>query len=66
MTESPSPTDQDQVVMTPKGKTSNSTTILIERKRIQKTNDKMHVAGGQHTGIIINKETVLGKITCQQ
>ncbi|XP_066250963.1 uncharacterized protein [Euwallacea similis] len=57
MTESSYPINQEQVMMTPKGKTANSTTILIERKKVQKTNDKMHVAGGEHTGIIINKET---------
>lgn len=53
--------EQEQVVMTPKGKTANSTTILIERRVIQKTNEKMHVAGGEHTGIVINKEAVAGK-----
>ncbi|KAL3280096.1 hypothetical protein HHI36_017602 [Cryptolaemus montrouzieri] len=51
--------DEEQVVMTPKSKTANSTTLIIERKRIQKTDDKMHVAGGQHTGIVINKEAVI-------
>ncbi|XP_050304002.1 uncharacterized protein LOC126741571 isoform X2 [Anthonomus grandis grandis] len=51
--------EQEQVVMTPKGKTANSTIIMIERKLVQKTNDKMHVAGGEHTGIIINKETAV-------
>ncbi|XP_030755765.1 uncharacterized protein LOC115882072 isoform X2 [Sitophilus oryzae] len=56
MTES-SLVEQERVVMTPKGKTSNSTTILIERKLVETTNEKMHVAGGEHTGIIINKET---------
>lgn len=60
MTES-SPVEQEQVVMTPKGKTANSTTIMIERKLVQKASEKMHVAGGEHTGIIINKETALGK-----
>ncbi|KAH1005194.1 hypothetical protein HUJ04_006223 [Dendroctonus ponderosae] len=59
MTES-SPVEQEQVVMTPKGKTANSTTIMIERKLVQKASEKMHVAGGEHTGIIINKETALG------
>ncbi|XP_057663423.1 uncharacterized protein LOC130898271 isoform X1 [Diorhabda carinulata] len=48
--------DQEQVVMTPKCKTHNSTTLIIERRKINKTNDKMHVAGGEHTGIVINKE----------
>lgn len=42
--------------MTPKCKTHNSTTLIIERRKIAKTSDKMHVAGGEHTGIIINKE----------
>lgn len=54
--------DQEQVIMTPKGKTANSTTLIIERKKVQKTNDKMHVAGGEHTGIIINKEAATGNI----
>ncbi|CAG9860984.1 unnamed protein product [Phyllotreta striolata] len=51
-------TDQEQVVMTPKGKTHNSTTLIIERRKVNKTNDKMHIAGGEHTGIIINKEAI--------
>lgn len=54
-------TDQEQVVMTPKGKTANSTTLIIERKKLQKASDKMHVAGGEHTGIVINKEAVTGE-----
>lgn len=54
--------DQEQVIMTPKGKTANSTTLIIERKKVQKTNDKMHVAGGEHTGIIINKEISTGML----
>lgn len=52
--------DQEQVVMTPKCKTHNSTTLIIERRKIAKTSDKMHVAGGEHTGIIINKEAATG------
>ncbi|XP_025834975.1 uncharacterized protein LOC108733669 [Agrilus planipennis] len=51
--------DQEQVVMTPKCKTANSTVLVIERKKVQATNnDKVHVAGGDHTGIVINKEVV--------
>lgn len=58
MTES---SNNEQVVMTPKCKTANSTTLLIERKAVQKTNnDKVHVAGGDHTGIVINKEAATG------
>ncbi|GJQ73777.1 hypothetical protein Trydic_g18717 [Trypoxylus dichotomus] len=49
--------EEEQVVMTPKCKTANSTTLIIERKIVKKANDKMHVAGGEHTGIVINKET---------
>ncbi|CAH1155133.1 unnamed protein product, partial [Phaedon cochleariae] len=50
--------DQEQVIMTPKCKTNNSTTLIIERRKVNKTNDNMHVAGGEHTGIIINKEAL--------
>ncbi|XP_037919337.1 uncharacterized protein LOC119656799 isoform X4 [Hermetia illucens] len=49
--------DREQVVMTPKGKTANSTVILIERKLVDQVSDRVHVAGGDHTGIIINKDT---------
>lgn len=49
--------------MTPKAKTATSTVLLIERKKVQKTtNDKVHVAGGDHTGIVINKEVVTGEL----
>lgn len=48
--------------MTPKGKSANHTTIVIERKAIEggkpEGND-VHIGGGAHTGIIINK--VAGK-----
>ncbi|XP_055304238.1 uncharacterized protein LOC129569424 isoform X4 [Sitodiplosis mosellana] len=54
------PLDEEKVVMTPKGKTSNSTVILIERKLIDTINERQHVAGGDHTGIIINKDTANG------
>ena len=47
--------------MTPKKKTSNSTTLAMERKAIQTAGEKskktsLHVAGGEHSGIVINKE----------
>lgn len=47
--------------MTPKCKTENSTTLIIERKKqpIETTNGKesdVHVAGGDHKGIVINKQ----------
>ncbi|XP_047022736.1 uncharacterized protein LOC124632114 isoform X1 [Helicoverpa zea] len=48
---------EEKVVMTPKCKTANSTTLVIERKVVElEASDKIHVAGGDHTGIIVNKE----------
>lgn len=55
--------EHEQVVMTPKCKTANSTTLIIERTLVKKANDKMHVAGGEHTGIVINKEVASGTFT---
>lgn len=52
------PPENEQVVMTPRGKTSNSTVLLIERKLVEEVNDRTHVAGGEHKGIIINKDQV--------
>ncbi|XP_055370770.1 uncharacterized protein LOC129605192 isoform X2 [Condylostylus longicornis] len=48
--------EREQVVMTPKSKTARTTIILIERKLVNHVHDRLHVAGGDHTGIIINKE----------
>lgn len=48
--------EHESVVMTPRGKTANSTVILIERKLIERIGDRQHVAGGDHAGIIINKD----------
>lgn len=50
--------EQEKVVMTPRGKTSNSTVILIERKLVETVGDRQHVAGGDHAGIIINKDAL--------
>ncbi|XP_022208523.2 uncharacterized protein LOC111064952 isoform X4 [Drosophila obscura] len=58
---SQTPPRTEQVVMTPRGKTASSTVILIERKLVDEINDRVHVAGGDHTGIIINKDTVAGQ-----
>lgn len=55
------PPSHEQVVMTPRGKTSNSTVILIERKLVEEVSDRVHVAGGDHQGIIINKDIVKGE-----
>lgn len=57
---SKTPLDTEKVVMTPRGKTANSTIILIERKLIDSIGERQHVAGGDHTGIIINKDTANG------
>ncbi|XP_053682658.1 uncharacterized protein LOC128733081 isoform X2 [Sabethes cyaneus] len=50
------PPEDEQVVMTPRGKTANSTVLLIERKLVQQIGERTHVAGGDHRGIIINKD----------
>lgn len=60
------PSNEEKVVMTPKGKTSNSTVILIERKLIDSINERQHVAGGDHSGIIINKDTSTGQKSQEQ
>lgn len=55
------PPADEQVVMTPRGKTANSTVLLIERKLVQQVGERTHVAGGDHRGIIINKDAVAGQ-----
>lgn len=47
--------------MTPRGKTANSTVLLIERKLVQQVGERTHVAGGDHRGIIINKDAAAGQ-----
>ena len=52
---------KERIVMTPKRKTTNSTTLKMERKRIvqnasSKCDSKVHVAGGSNAGIIVNKQ----------
>ena len=44
--------------MTPKKKTSNSTTLKMERKKIVAKSDgsNVHVAGGTNAGIVVNKQ----------
>ncbi|RZF48910.1 hypothetical protein LSTR_LSTR003290 [Laodelphax striatellus] len=52
-------TTKEQIVMTPKGRTANQTNLIIERKAVKIENnsdsEKIHVAGGDHQGIVINK-----------
>lgn len=51
---------EEKIVMTPKCKTSKSTTFLLERTRVEVDSvgkdGKVHVAGGDHSGIIVNKQ----------
>ena len=49
--------------MTPKKKTAHSTSLSMERKRIGGVERKtsLHVAGGEHKGIVINKEVEEGE-----
>ncbi|KAG8233887.1 hypothetical protein J437_LFUL005214, partial [Ladona fulva] len=49
----------EHVVMTPKKKTSQKTTLMIQRQKVSRPlpgDSKVHIAGGDHQGIIINKE----------
>jgi hypothetical protein len=50
--------------MTTKAKTEKFTLIAMERRRVEMSdtgaNNKVHVAGGNHTGIIINKQMTNG------
>ncbi|XP_053639925.1 uncharacterized protein [Cherax quadricarinatus] len=48
---------EERIVMTPKGKTATSTTIMVERRKMAIQEGNVHVGGGQHSGIIINKDT---------
>ncbi|KAL6444940.1 hypothetical protein ACFW04_002142 [Cataglyphis niger] len=49
--------------MTPKCKTSNSTTLIIERQTLEPpaengNENNVHIAGGDHKGIVINKQAM--------
>ena len=48
----------ERIVMTPKKKTSNSTTLKMERKKIVAKSDgsNVHIAGGTNAGIVVNKQ----------
>lgn len=51
--------------MTPKSKTADSTTLIIERQSIEplednKNESNVHIAGGDHKGIVINKRATAG------
>jgi len=50
---------EERIVMTPKRKTATSTSLAMERKRQPGSAGRKtsYVAGGEHQGIVINKET---------
>ncbi|XP_018345778.1 PREDICTED: uncharacterized protein LOC108750650 isoform X2 [Trachymyrmex septentrionalis] len=52
----------EHIVMTPKCKTANSTTLIIERQALPPAEtgneNNVHIAGGDHKGIVINKQVV--------
>ncbi|KAL6444938.1 hypothetical protein ACFW04_002142 [Cataglyphis niger] len=53
----------EHIVMTPKCKTSNSTTLIIERQTLEPpaengNENNVHIAGGDHKGIVINKQAM--------
>lgn len=48
----------EKIIMTPKAKTEKTTTLIIERRIVAEDNaekNDVHVAGGAHKGIVINK-----------
>jgi len=54
----------ERIVMTPKKKTGKSTCLAMERRRVEVDKAKktsLHVAGGEHSGIVINKDMEEGK-----
>lgn len=52
-----SDTESDKIVLTPTKKARMSTTLVMERTQKSSDSSKvLHVAGGEHRGIIINKE----------
>ncbi|KAK6643818.1 hypothetical protein RUM43_000081 [Polyplax serrata] len=57
---------KEHIVLTPKNKTSNSTTLWIERKPVENVTpgEKVYVAGGDHQGIILtNIDPTLSNIS---
>ncbi|XP_017765279.1 PREDICTED: uncharacterized protein LOC108554491 isoform X2 [Eufriesea mexicana] len=51
------------IVMTPKSKTANSTTLIIERQTLEPPTENgnensVYVAGGDYKGIVVNKQAV--------
>jgi len=51
--------DDERIVMTPKKKSGKSTCLAMERRKVEVEKAKktsLHVAGGEHKGIVINKD----------
>jgi len=50
--------NEERIVMTPKKKTRNSTTLMMERKVVlpDGKDGKVHIAGGSNAGIVVNKD----------
>ncbi|XP_076162734.1 uncharacterized protein LOC143144322 isoform X2 [Ptiloglossa arizonensis] len=53
----------EHIVMSPKCKTANSTTLIIERQALEPpaengNENNVHIAGGDHKGIVINKQVI--------
>ncbi|XP_047737758.1 uncharacterized protein LOC108664786 isoform X2 [Hyalella azteca] len=49
---------EERIVMTPKSKTATSTVLQVERLKVETSSQEagdVHVGGGQHKGIVINK-----------
>ncbi|KAF2366199.1 Nucleoside phosphorylase domain [Trinorchestia longiramus] len=49
---------EERIVMTPKSKTATSTVLQVERRKVEQTEQErrdVHVGGGQHVGIVVNK-----------
>ncbi|XP_022657328.1 uncharacterized protein LOC111265973 isoform X2 [Varroa jacobsoni] len=56
------PEQEERIVMTPRKRGAGHTCIAVERVRVERvdTSQAVHVAGGQHQGIVINKENQCG------
>ncbi|XP_026482543.1 LOW QUALITY PROTEIN: uncharacterized protein LOC113389747 [Ctenocephalides felis] len=51
------PQPMEQIVMTPRPRREGATVLLVERK-MANNNSRVHIAGGDHTGIVINKDAI--------
>lgn len=50
-------------MLIPRGKSETKTTLWIERRKVdEEIAGKVHVAGGNHQGIVVQKEVSTGKL----